>query len=215
MFHIGKEAGGRSRMKLLSLSKSTAVHLARRCSNVIRFYGALAFGWASSVSVVRQGRQIYDHQPMSIRIAILVTCAAGAATASLSSYAEEQDAAAGAEEPAYIVQCEEEAKSATRCTVDKDTYIGWRTYHSSCSHCHAQEAVGSTFTPSLVSGPAKTAGYAKFKDTVNNGYQGQLGVMPGYKDNPNIKDKIDNIYKFLKARADGELPPGRPTRMKK
>jgi len=202
-------------MKLLSLSKSTAVHLARRCANVSRFHVALAFGLASSVPVVRQGRRIYDHQPMSIRIAILVACAAGAATASLSSYAEEQDAAAGAEEPAYIVQCEEQAKSATECTVDKDTYIGWRTYHSSCSHCHAQEGVGSTFAPSLVSGPAKTAGYEKFKDLVNNGYQGQLGIMPGFKDNPNIKDKINSIYKYLKARADGELPPGRPTRMKK
>jgi hypothetical protein len=39
--------------------------------------------------------------------------------------------------------------------------------------------------------------------------------MPGFKDNPNINDKINSIYKYLKARADGELPPGRPTRMKK
>ncbi len=92
-------------MKLLSLSKSTTVVLASRCSNVSRFHVALAFELASSVPVVRQGRLIYDHQPMSIRIAILVACAAGAATVSLSSYAEEQGAAAGVEEPAFIVQC--------------------------------------------------------------------------------------------------------------
>ena len=46
----------------------------------------------------------------------------------------------------YQVVCTEEGKS---CKVDGATYKGWRTYHAACHVCHAQDAVGSTFAPSL------------------------------------------------------------------
>lgn len=122
-------------------------------------------------------------------------------------------ATAAVKGPAYVVQCQDQAKSATQCEVGKDTYIGWRTFHSACNHCHAQDAVGSTFAPNLVTGPAATLDYERFLGVVENGYTGQIGVMPGFKENPNINQRIDSLYKYLKARADGQLPPGRPKRL--
>jgi hypothetical protein len=36
--------------------------------------------------------------------------------------------------------------------------------------------------------------------------------MPGFGANPNLGPYLDNIYMYLKARADGKLAPGRPDR---
>ncbi len=112
--------------------------------------------------------------------------------------------------PTYDVQCEPEAKSAVQCLVDKQTYIGWRTYHSSCNHCHGQDGLGGSFAPSLVSDSSAVNEYESFVRVTEEGTQSQLGVMPGFKDNPNINDKIDALYAYLKARSDGRLPLGRP-----
>ena len=150
---------------------------------------------------------------MTTKITAFLASATAAAVMTTSSYAEDPNDAEDVQEPVAVVQCEDSAKSATQCVVSKDTYIGWRTYHSACNHCHAQDAVGSTFAPSLVSGAAKTVDYQIFLERVNDGYTGQIGVMPGFKDNPNINKRIDSIFMYLRARSDGQLPPGRPTRM--
>lgn len=107
----------------------------------------------------------------------------------------------------YTVKCE----SQTDCKVDQDTYVGWRTYHSWCAQCHAQNAVGSTFAPSLVKS-LQRIDRETFNDRVLNGFQGQIGVMPAWKDNPNVTKRLDEIYAYLLARADDVLPPGRPER---
>jgi hypothetical protein len=39
--------------------------------------------------------------------------------------------------------------------------------------------------------------------------------MPGFGSNPDIVDNIDDIYSYLKARADGVLGRGRPDRLPK
>src|SRR5690606_37912515 len=98
------------------------------------------------------------------------------------------------------------------CKVDKETYIGWRTFHSACHQCHAQGAVGSSFAPSLIQ---RLNGMSKdvFEQRVLNGFQGQIGVMPPFKDNPNVVPRIDALYAYLKARSDGALPPGKPARL--
>ena len=36
--------------------------------------------------------------------------------------------------------------------------------------------------------------------------------MPALGDNPNVMCYIDDIYVYLKARADGALPRGRPAK---
>ena len=46
-------------------------------------------------------------------------------------------------------------------------------------------------------------------DVVANGYQGQIGVMPPWKENPNVMKYVDQLYAYLKARADGVLPAGK------
>lgn len=115
--------------------------------------------------------------------------------------------------PKYQVQCGARARSAVHCLVSKSTYVGWRMYHASCNHCHGQDGLGGSFAPSLVDSSAGTRDYNRFKDITQNGYSGQVGVMPAYKDNPNINDKIDSIYAYLKARTDGVLPRGRPGRV--
>lgn len=115
-------------------------------------------------------------------------------------------------EPVYSVECEDGATTAEQCTVDKQTYIGWRTYNSSCSHCHGQDGLGGSFAPSLVAGKAAVREYEPFVRVTLEGYQGPTGVMPGFEDNPNINDKIAAIYLYLKARSDELLPLGRPKR---
>ena len=151
---------------------------------------------------------------MILRFTNLVTTTSFIVAASFLNHAGVQNLQGALAVPTYVIRCATQAKSATLCEVDKDTYMGWRTYHSACNHCHAQDAVGSTFAPSLVDGPAATTDYARFKALTNDGFKGQIGVMPAFKDNPNINTKIDSIFKYLKARTDGVLPRGRPKRMR-
>ncbi len=115
-------------------------------------------------------------------------------------------------EKAYTVECSEDAESGGNvCYVDQKTFVGWRTYHAFCHVCHAQNAVGSTFAPSLVD-RLQVIDKERFLDAVANGYTGQIGVMPPWKDNPNISKRYEELWAYLKARSDGVLPPGRPER---
>jgi hypothetical protein len=113
----------------------------------------------------------------------------------------------------YTVNCaKDEESGGQRCKVDKKTYIGWRTYHAFCHVCHAQDAVGSSFAPSLVD-KLKDIDKTRFINSLDNGYRGQIGVMPAWKDNPNVSKRYEELYAYLLARADGELAPGRPQRL--
>jgi mono/diheme cytochrome c family protein len=114
------------------------------------------------------------------------------------------------EEKPYTVQCE-----GSKCSVDGSTYRGWRTYHAFCHTCHSQDAVGSTFAPSLLTRFQQDSMTKEhFVDVVTNGFSGQVGVMPGWKGNPNVIPRIDDLWAYLNARSDGALKPGRPTKMK-
>jgi mono/diheme cytochrome c family protein len=130
---------------------------------------------------------------------IMAACFATLLTLSLNVVAE--DAAAP-----YEVECTDGT-----CVVDKATYIGWRTYHNACHVCHAQDATGSTFAPSLLD-RLQTIDKERFYDSLANGYTGQVGIMPPWKDDPNVNKRFDELYAYLKARSDGALAPGRPTR---
>jgi hypothetical protein len=113
------------------------------------------------------------------------------------------------EEKFYDVDCNQVGERGDRiCLTDRGTYVGWRTFHATCHACHGQNAVGSSFAPSLL----KPIARERFVDVVTNGYTGQIGVMPGWGENPNIKDFIDELYAYQQARADGVLRPGRPKR---
>lgn len=97
--------------------------------------------------------------------------------------------------------------------VDWGTWNGFRRYHDACHVCHGPNALGSTFAPALADS-LKTMDYNTFLATVSSGKQENRGgtefVMPAFGNDKNIMCYIDDIYSYIKARALGTLPPGRP-----
>ncbi len=98
-------------------------------------------------------------------------------------------------------------------TVDWYTYSGFRRYHSECHVCHGPDGEGSSYAPALVDS-LKTMKYEDFMLIVASGRENvgaaKQSVMPALGDNPNVMCYIDDIYIYLKARALGGLPRGRP-----
>ena len=119
-----------------------------------------------------------------------------------------EDAAPVDSELPYQVECAEDGS----CKVDKQTFKGWRTFHAFCHVCHAQDAVGSTFAPSLLD-RLKGMTRERFQEVLMNGYTGQVGVMPAWKDNPNVSGQADELWSYLRARSDGALGTGRPGKL--
>ena len=62
----------------------------------------------------------------------------------------------------------------------------------------------------------KTMSYADFMLVVASGREvvraDKQSKMPALGDNPNVMCYLDDIYVYLKARADGVLPRGRPAK---
>ena len=103
--------------------------------------------------------------------------------------------------------------------VDKGTYNGYRRFHGTCHACHGQDALGGSFAPALVES-LKTVDYDTFVKTVMEGRQvtdatGAVKAMPAFGQDPNITKHLDDIYRYLKARSDGVLGPGRPKKIPK
>ena len=107
--------------------------------------------------------------------------------------------------PTYRVQ--------TDGTVDWATYSGFRRYHSDCHVCHGPDGEGSTYAPALASS-LKTMRYFDFVNTVVNGRKNvntaQDNVMPAFGTNPNVMCYLDDIFVYLRARANAAVPRGRP-----
>jgi methanol metabolism-related c-type cytochrome len=100
-------------------------------------------------------------------------------------------------------------------TVDWHTYSGYRRYHSECHVCHGPDGEGSSYAPRLVDSVNRTT-YVEFLEVVTNGKQdvnvAQNQVMPAFGTNLNVMCYIDDIYIYLRARAQGGLPRGRPAK---
>jgi methanol metabolism-related c-type cytochrome len=98
-------------------------------------------------------------------------------------------------------------------TVDWYTFSGFRRYHSECHVCHGPDGEGSTYAPGLVES-MKTTSYPDFMAVVASGREvmraDKQSKMPPLGDNRNVMCYIDDIYVYLKARADGAVPRGRP-----
>jgi hypothetical protein len=54
---------------------------------------------------------------------------------------------------------------------------------------------------------------AAFMKAMNEGFTGQMGVMPPWKQDPNVNKYFEELWSYLLARADGVLKPGRPKRL--
>lgn len=67
--------------------------------------------------------------------------------------------------------------------------------------------MGTSFGPSLIDAePDEVA----FKSAIRDGVKTASGVMKGFKDNPDVMARIDDIYAYIAARARGDLGRGRP-----
>lgn len=100
-------------------------------------------------------------------------------------------------------------------TVDWYTYSGFRRYHSECHVCHGPDGEGSSYAPRLVDS-LKRLDYAQFLEIVASGRQrvgsGVESVMPAFGTNLNVMCYVDDIYVYLRARSQGDLPRGRPAK---
>lgn len=98
-------------------------------------------------------------------------------------------------------------------TVDWYTFSGYRRYHSDCHVCHGPDGVGSSYAPALID-TMKTIDYPTFLSIVAEGRKnlsaGKENVMPAFGDNKNVYCYLDDLYVYLRARAVGAAPRGRP-----
>ena len=115
-----------------------------------------------------------------------------------------------AADPSYVVDCPVAAKAAEQCKVDRNTYLGWRSFAANCQVCHGGSGMGSTFAPNLLDRLNTRVDNARFRKVVSEGYTGQVGVMPSWKTKKDVMGNLENLYRYLRSRADGKLPPGRP-----
>ncbi len=104
-----------------------------------------------------------------------------------------------------------QTEAAPRDTLAPDAYRGWKQFELNCSRCHGEFGVGTSFGPSLVVS-LKNGGtvpdYASFLSVVCGGRK-EKG-MPAWCELGLDQDKIQDIYSYLKLRADGKIGVGRP-----
>ena len=106
-------------------------------------------------------------------------------------------------------------KVAADGTVDWYTYSGYRRYHSECHVCHGPDGMGSTYAPALRDS-LKTMSYGDFLGVVASGRKNistsQENVMPAFGDNPNVACYMDDLYVYLRARANDAVGRVRPAK---
>jgi methanol metabolism-related c-type cytochrome len=98
-------------------------------------------------------------------------------------------------------------------TVDWYTYSGFRRYHSDCHVCHGPDGEGSSYAPAL-SNSLKTMSFSDFSTVVVGGRKNvntaQESVMPAFGTNPNVMCYLNDIFVYLRARANDAVSRGRP-----
>lgn len=100
-------------------------------------------------------------------------------------------------------------------TVDWYTYSGYRRYHSECHVCHGPDGMGSSYAPALKDS-LKTLSYGDFLGVVASGRKNistaTENVMPAFGDNPNVACYMDDLYVYLRARANDAVGRVRPAK---
>lgn len=93
---------------------------------------------------------------------------------------------------------------ASATTVDAATFDGWKIYkRERCETCHGPNAEGAAVFPSLLIS-LQSMTKTQFSEVVLNGRKN----MPMFKNNKKVADGLDNLYTFLRGRAEGRIPPG-------
>ena len=100
-------------------------------------------------------------------------------------------------------------------TVDWYTYSGYRRYHSDCHVCHGPDGEGSSYAPALKDS-LKHMSYGDFIGVVASGRKNvstaQENVMPAFGDNPNVACYMDDLFVYLRARANDAWGRARPSK---
>jgi len=98
-------------------------------------------------------------------------------------------------------------------TVDWYTYSGFIRYTSECLRCHGPDGMGSSYAPALVDS-MKHLSYTDFYTVVAGGRKNvsasQELVMPAFGTDKNVMCFIDDIFIYLRGRANGAVGRGRP-----
>jgi methanol metabolism-related c-type cytochrome len=106
-------------------------------------------------------------------------------------------------------------KIQTDGTVDWYTYSGYRRYHSECHVCHGPDGEGSTYAPALKNS-LKTMSHVDFLTVVAAGRKNvstaQESVMPALGMNKNVACYMDDLYVYLRARANDAWGRARPSK---
>jgi mono/diheme cytochrome c family protein len=115
-----------------------------------------------------------------------------------------------------VILAAENAYTVVDGKVDKKTFNGWRRYTESCMRCHGPDGAGSSFGPDLVDS-VKQMTQDEFNEVVVNGRTNvnaaNTNVMPPFGEVEDVVLYLDDIWAYLKARADGALGRGRPPRI--
>jgi hypothetical protein len=89
--------------------------------------------------------------------------------------------------------------------VDPKTLAGWKTWRAlACDRCHGAEQQGLVGPPLVVSLHRLTK--EEFKATILNG-RIERG-MPPFNTSPMVTENWENLYAYLKGRADDQIQPG-------
>ena len=96
---------------------------------------------------------------------------------------------------------------------DFATYKGWRAYHAECHVCHGPDAMGSTYAPSLMESVKNGLSYDDWFNVIINGRGEAEGaqkgnVMPAFGTNTNVAPHVEDMFRYVKARADGKIRRG-------
>jgi len=96
--------------------------------------------------------------------------------------------------------------------LDADTYNGFKLYRNWCARCHGtygQGMVGPNLAESL-----NNISKEDFFSTVEDGKTGTIGSMPAWSSNPEVMAGREQLYRYLKARADGAIGEVKPAKAK-
>jgi methanol metabolism-related c-type cytochrome len=81
--------------------------------------------------------------------------------------------------------------------------------------CHGPDGEGSSYAPALTQS-LKSISYGDFLGVVASGRKNvntaQENVMPAFGTNPNVMCYLDDIFVYLRARANDAVPRGRPAK---
>ena len=94
--------------------------------------------------------------------------------------------------------------------LDGFSYEGFKLYRNWCARCHGtygQGMVGPNLAESL-----NIISKDQFVQTVTHGKTGQIGSMPAWESNDTVMAGMDNLYAYLKARADGAIGEVKPAK---